>query len=207
MNIAIFSNTKRRLLVGLSSLCFTLLAVASHADNSFDIDQLMQALASTQSGHANFIEKKNIAVLDKPVESSGELFYTAPDRLEKRTLKPKPESMLLEKDKLTVEQRGRKHVLSLQSYPEIAAFIDSIRGTLAGDRKALEKSYKLSLSGTQENWTLTLLPSLEKMKKVVSSITISGVSQQVQTIEIKQADGDSSVMTITPVADTPVSTQ
>jgi len=159
----------------------------------------MQSLATIRSGHASFIEKKSIAILDKPVESSGELFYTAPDRLEKRTLKPKAESMVLDKDKLIVEQRGRKHVLSLQSYPEIAAFIDSIRGTLAGDRRALERSYKLSMIGTQQDWNVTLLPLEDKMKKVVTSINISGSGNTLETIEIKQADGDSSLMMITPL--------
>lgn len=171
----------------------------AHADAPWDLDQLMQSLAATKSGHASFIEKKSIAILDKPVESSGELFYTAPDRLEKRTLKPKAESMVLDKDKLIVEQRGRKHVLSLQSYPEIAAFIDSIRGTLAGDRTALERSYKLNMSGTQQDWDLSLLPLEDKMKKVVSSINISGSGNVLETIDIKQADGDSSVMIITPL--------
>ena len=159
----------------------------------------MQSLAATRSGHASFIEKKSIAILDKPVESSGELFYTAPDRLEKRTLKPKAESMVLDKDNLIVEQRGKKHVLSLQSYPEIAAFIDSIRGTLAGDRKALERTYKLNMVGHQQDWNLSLLPLEDKMKKVVISINISGSGNMLDTIEIKQADGDSSLMMITPL--------
>lgn len=188
----------------LLSLCLLLcglwaIAPISHAETTWDLDQLMQSLATTRTGHASFIEKKSIAILDKPVESSGELFYTAPDRLEKRTLKPKAESMVLDKDKLIVEQRGRKHVLSLQSYPEIAAFIDSIRGTLAGDRKALERNYKLSIIGTQQDWNLSLLPLENKMKKVVTSIDISGSGSTLETIEIKQADGDSSVMTITPL--------
>lgn len=169
----------------------------SHADSAWDIDKLMHSLAAIHSGHASFIEKKSIAILDKPVESSGELFYSAPDRLEKRTLKPKAESMLLDKNALTVEQRGKKHVLSLQNYPEVAAFVDSIRGTLAGDRKALERTYKLSLDGDERNWKLILLPVEDKMKKVVSSISIIGTANTLASIEIKQADGDSSLMTIT----------
>ena len=169
------------------------------AEGDWDIDQLMQSLATSRAGHANFVETKSIAMLDKPVESSGELFFTAPDRLEKRTLKPKAESMLLDKDKLTVEQRGKKHVLSLQNYPEIAAFIDSIRGTLAGDRKALEHTYKLSLDGDEQNWSLTMLPIADKMKKIVTKINIKGVANTLRTIEISQADGDSSLMTITPL--------
>lgn len=197
MNIGLFLNIRSLRLLGL--LLGSLLSFGSHAENSWDLDQLMQTLAATQNGHASFIEKKNIAILDRPVESSGELFYTAPDRLEKKTLKPKPESMVLDKDKLVVEQRGKKHILSLQSYPEIAAFIDSIRGTLAGDRKALEKTYKLSLTGDQKDWKLSLLPLQDKMKKVVTNIHITGSDNLLQTIEIKQADGDSSLMTITPL--------
>jgi len=191
------SNRILSLCLLLCSLCT--IAPTSHAESTWDLDQLMQSLATSKSGHASFIEKKSIAILDKPVESSGELFYAAPDRLEKRTLKPKAESMVLDKDKLIVEQRGRKHVLSLQSYPEIAAFIDSIRGTLAGDRKALERNYKLSITGTQQDWDLSLLPLEDKMKKVVNSINISGYDNMLKTIEIKQADGDSSVMIITPL--------
>ena len=171
-------------------------ASLSHADD-WSLDQLMHTLAETRADHANFVEKKSIAILDKPVESSGELFYTAPDRLEKRTLKPKPESMLLDRGTLTIEQKGRKHVLPLQSYPELAAFIDSIRGTLAGDRLALEHSYQLSLDGTEQDWTLLLTPIDAKMQKVVANIRIAGSHNALRSIAIKQADGDSSLMTIT----------
>lgn len=179
--------------------CILLFAIGSHATSSWDIEQLMQSLAATRSGHASFVEIKSIAILEKPVESSGELFYSAPDRLEKRTLKPKLESMVLDKDKLIVEQRGKKRVLALQNYPEVAAFIDSIRGTLAGDRKALERNYQLNIDGDQKNWNLTLLPIEDKMKKVVAKISIAGSGNVLQTINILQADGDSSQMTITPL--------
>ena len=123
----------------------------------------MRGLAQTRSGHASFVEKKSIAMLDKPVESSGELFYTAPDHLEKRTLKPKPESMMVDGDTLVIERGRQKYRLQLQDYPELAAFIDSIRGTLAGDRKALERNYRLSLDGSAEHWTLQL--AADQMKK------------------------------------------
>jgi outer membrane lipoprotein-sorting protein len=172
----------------------------TQAEEAWGVDALMNTLASTKSGHAAFIERKSIAMLDQPVESSGELFFTAPSYLEKRTLKPKKESLVIDKDKLIVEQRGKKRTLSLQSYPEVAAFIDSIRGTLAGDKKALERAYKLTVDGDESNWHLTLLPLEIKMKKIVETITISGTTNQLQSIVIQQADGDSSQMTITPIA-------
>ncbi|MES2579572.1 MAG: LolA-related protein [Pseudomonadota bacterium] len=195
----ITDNFLQRAIYSLLLLSILLASSISRAESDWDINQLMQVLASVPSGHASFVEKKSIAMLEKPVESSGELFYNAPDRLEKRTLKPKAENMLLDKDKLIVEQRGKKHVLALQNYPEVAAFIDSIRGTLAGDRKSLERTYQLSLEGDAQNWSLILLPIDNKMKKIVAKISIAGSGNALQTIDILQADGDSSRMTITPL--------
>lgn len=197
MRFSFFVQARRALLILSLALTAGMTSVSNAAE--WDIDQLMRTLAQTRSGHASFIEKKSIAILEKPVESSGELFYSAPDRLEKRTLKPKAESMLLNHGTLTIEQKGKQHVLQLQSYPEIAAFIDSIRGTLAGDRKALERTYKLNLEGDEQNWTLMLLPLDAKMKKVVARIRISGERNELRNIEINQADGDSSLMTIVPL--------
>lgn len=185
-----------RLLAGLG-LIFLLMQSAQAA--GWDIDQLMQSMAQIQSGHASFVESKNIAMLDAPILSEGELFYTAPDRLEKRTIKPKAESMVLKGGTLTIEQGRKKHVLQLQRYPEVAAFIESIRATLAGDLPALERTYDLSLSGDSSRWRMEMLPLNENMKKVVQKIEITGEKNMLRTILISQADGDSSLMTITEV--------
>lgn len=175
------------------------MAATSHAA-SWDIDQLMHSLAQTRSGHASFVETKSIAMLEQPIESSGELFYTAPDRMEKRTFKPKPETMVVDGDNLLIERKQQKYRLQLPDYPELAAFINSVRGTLAGDRKALERTYQLSLEGTAQNWTLQLVPVSARMKQVVTRIRIAGVNDEVRSIDIMQADGDSSQMRIEKLA-------
>lgn len=181
------------------ALALMLLPALGHAAD-WGLDQLMRDLAQVRSGRASFIEKKSIALLDQPVESSGELLYSAPDHLERRTLKPKPESVTVDAGTLVIERGRQKHLLQLQDFPELAAFIDSIRGTLAGDRAALERNYQLSLDGTAERWTLQLLPINEKMQAVVRRIRIAGVRDAVRSIEITQADGDSSLMLIEKLA-------
>lgn len=184
-----------RVMRHMPAVLVLMLPAISHAAD-WTIEQLMHGLAQTRSGHASFVEKKSIAMLDRPVESSGELFYSAPDHLEKRTLKPKPELMTVDGDTLLIERGRQKHRLQLQAYPELAAFIDSIRGTLAGDRKALERNYRLSLDGSAVHWTLQLLPTDEKMLAVIKRIRIAGEHDTVLSIAITQADGDSSVMLI-----------
>jgi outer membrane lipoprotein-sorting protein len=160
------------------------------------IAQLMAGLAKHPQGAATFTEKKFISILDRPVESSGELLFIAPARLEKRTLKPKPETLVLDGDILTVERGQRKHVLQLKDYPEVAGMIESIRATLAGDRTALERVYHLALDGSHERWTLVLTPLDPKVGAVIARIRMEGVKDVVRSVEILQADGDRSLMTI-----------
>jgi outer membrane lipoprotein-sorting protein len=187
----------RRLLLLLAMLTAGL---AQAADAPWDVDRLMQALARVSVGRADFVETKTIAMLEKPVVSSGQLFYVAPDKLEKRTLKPRPESMIIEGNTLVIERGRQNMTLSVDSAPELAGFVNSIRGTLAGDRKALERSFALSLEGPPQRWQLTLKPLDQRMAAAVASIRIGGALDDVRSVEILQADGDRSVMTINRIS-------
>jgi outer membrane lipoprotein-sorting protein len=182
------------LLLLTTASTFSTTAVAA-----WDLATLMDDLARHKGGRVRFVEKKYIALLEKPVVSSGEMTYTAPDRLEKRTLQPKPELMVLDRETLTLERGKQKFVLRLSDQPEAQVFVDSIRGTLSGNRAMLERSYALHLSGTRERWTLSLLPSDQRIATLVSRITVGGTRNIVDSIEYLQADGDRAVMSITPV--------
>jgi hypothetical protein len=186
----------RRLLATLALALATTPALAA-----WDIAQLMVELARNPGGQALFTEKKYIALLDKPVVSSGEMRYTAPDFLEKRTLLPRPELLRLDKEAITIERGKQKFTLRLTDQPEIFAFVDSIRGTLSGNRQTLERNYALHLSGNRDNWTLTLSPSNPRIAERLTRITIGGSREQVRSVEYIQADGDRAVMSIDPVAD------
>ena len=171
---------------------------AAVRSDAWTVADLMQLLSRQKTRTATFVEKKYIAALDAPLESSGELLFTAPDRLEKRTLKPRAEAVVLDGDKLLVERsNGRKLHLSLADRPEVSGFVESIRATLVGDRAALERFYSVHLDGTEEQWRLSLRPVQPKMRKIIDEIRIDGARDVVDTIEFLQADGDRSVMTIT----------
>ncbi|SEU37553.1 Outer membrane lipoprotein-sorting protein [Burkholderia cepacia] len=178
-------------------------ARAADAAPAWTLDRLMSTLAQHKSGRATFTETKYLSIATQPVESSGELVFVAPDHLEKHTLSPKPEHLVVDGDMLTVERNSRKYTLALARYPELGAFIDSIRATLAGNRFALEQVYKVALAGRGDDWTLTLTPLDSRMLKVVSTITLDGTRDLLRSVAIRQADGDRSVMRLQPVPANP----
>lgn len=188
-----------RRVVLFALLCLSTAAFAAPAAKAWTLDHLMQTLAGNPGGHATFSETKYLAVLDAPIESRGELVYVAPARLERHTLTPTAESMVLDGDEITLTRAGKTLKLRLRDYPAAAALIGSIRGTLAGDRRALERTYLLTLSGSREAWTLNLLPSDPALAAMVSRIRIDGAGALVHGVEVLQADGDRSVMHIQPL--------
>lgn len=175
------------------------LGLWTSAQAAFDIDQLMSELATQKGGRARFVETRHVALLDKPVRASGEMVFSPPDRLEKRTLLPKPETMVLDKDTLSLERDKRKFSIHLANRPEAQAFVESIRSTLSGNRKALEQDYALALEGESQRWVLTLVPRDETILALLKRITVSGSRNQVRHIEYLQADGDRSEISIDPI--------
>ena len=175
-------------------------AAADTATPEWGVKELMQSLAEVKTAKGKFVERKYLSILSKPLEFSGTLIYTAPSRLEKNTLLPKPESLVLDEDKVTIENKAKnqRRTLSLPDYPVIRAFVESIRSTLAGDLQSLNRFYEISLDGNASQWRLLLKPNERSMQAVVSEIRISGSRNRVDTIEIIEPEGDRSVMTVVP---------
>jgi hypothetical protein len=166
-----------------------------------DLDEVMHLLAMRRHGQVEYVEQHFLAVLDHPLESSGELRYDAPAHLEKRTLLPRPETLVLDGGALTIERGGRRRVVDLHRYPQVLPFIESIRATLAGDRSALERVFHVEFAGSVERWQLILTPLDHQLARVVKQVQIDGRRDQLIRVEIRQPDGDRSLMTLrTPAA-------
>jgi hypothetical protein len=165
-----------------------------------ELDRVMQLLAARRHGEASFVDQHFISLLRRPVESSGELIYDAPNRLEKRTLEPRPETLVLTGDVITVQRGHSSRVLELNSYPQILPFVESIRATLAGDRAGLERVFRLDFAGNLARWTMVLYPRDAQLAKIVSQIQIDGLGDELRKVEIRQPDGDRSLMTLRPHA-------
>jgi outer membrane lipoprotein-sorting protein len=158
----------------------------------------MTELARNGPGTVRFTEVKSSALLKAPIESSGTLSYAAPARLEKHTRRPRDERLIVDRETVVIERaaRGERVELRLADYPAVRASIEGIRGTLAGDLAALRRYYRVELEGAWTDWRLHLLPSDPELAELVRKVLVDGRGARVQRIEILEASGDRSVMTI-----------
>lgn len=182
-------------------LCI-LAASPAQAQTAWGLQQLMQSLAQTPSGTANFTERQTSPVLSVPLTSSGTLSFTAPNYLRKITTSPAPEVFTLDHDQVTLTGGSGTHVFQINQDPRIAGMVEAIRSTLTGDLPKLEQFYAVTLTGDSSNWQLHLLPKGNALTHFLRAITISGTANHITIIDTASADGSDSRMSITP-ADAP----
>lgn len=170
---------------------------------AWELPELMSLLAQNRSGEARFTEQRWVSELGQPLQSSGTLSFVAPDRFTRTTLSPTQESMSVQGNTVVLKRGNRSRTLSLDATPEVAAIVEAVRGTLMGQGDVLRQHFTPRLSGAAAQWTLELVPLEARLAGQVSQVSISGVRQELHTVEIKLADGDRSLMRIEPLKTAP----
>ena len=185
-------------------------ALPARAQATFDIVELMRTLAQVKAGEATFTETRSVAMLERSLQSSGRLRFEAPDTFVRETLKPRREKIAVVGNQVTMSlgsgAGARSRTVPLDSVPEAAVIMEAIRGTLTGNRDAIERHFTPTVTGTPQRWTLELKPREPRLRELVISVRLAGEKAVVREVSVAMADGDRSVMTIEPVMPTPAAT-
>ena len=189
----------RRLTMRVAALAIAVPCAAAAAP-TFDLAQLTAQLARVKAGEASFVEKRRVEILDRTLESSGRLSFRAPDTFVRETLKPRREKLAVSGNLLTMSLGDRSRTVQLDSAPEAAVIVEAVRGTLTGNREALERLFIAEVSGSAERWSLELVPRDMRLRGQVASVRLNGRESMVHEVQVMLADGDRSTMTIEPVS-------
>lgn len=159
----------------------------------------MHALAQAPERRATFRETKRLAALDQPLQSSGTLLYRRPGYLEKATLFPHRERLVVDGDRLTVTLGDEPpRVVDLGGQPAIRALVDALRAPLGGDLATLERGFDVRTEAAFRGWRLELTPRDPATLRIVQRVWIAGAGAEVEAVEIVEAGGDEQVLLIDP---------
>ncbi|MFJ4495916.1 outer membrane lipoprotein carrier protein LolA [Pseudomonas atacamensis] len=168
----------------------TLLAVSSWA-NAFDLQQLSEQLAKPDVIHGQFIQEKHLRALPQPLISKGS-FVLAKNHGLLWLLK----TPLQQDYRITANGIARRDASGWQLLPNKSAGAEQNRlflAVLQGDSSGLQRDFELALSGTAQQWKLTLTPRSMLLKQVFQQINIDG-GTLVQSIELLETQGDSTLL-------------
>jgi len=142
--------------------------------------QITNRLAKTEITQGDFQQEKRLKILRKPLISTGSFTYHQTKGVIWKTLTPVP-SLLLVND---------AHLLTTQGELAVpAAFGKVFKAMLGGDLNQLSDGFSISGSDQKTSWQIELKPKDEQLKKIISSIVLSG-DNELRLLEIQEAGGN-----------------
>ena len=159
-------------------LLFLLSFNLSYADDV--LAQITNRLAKTKITQGDFQQEKRLKILRKPLISTGTFTYHQTKGVIWKTLTPVP-SLLLVND---------AHLLTTQGELAVpAAFGKVFKAMLGGDLNQLSDGFSISGSDQKTSWQIELKPKDGQLKKIISSIVLSG-DNELRLLEIQESGGN-----------------
>jgi len=178
-------------------------AARAAAQDPLRVEDLYAALGREPERLATFTEQRESTLFKAPQKSDGTLRFRAPAWLEKETFHPRHERLRIDGDRVSWEfavERGMNayRSIAIDADPRLAALATSLRATLAGDLAGVQRYFTSDIAGTIGDWSVTLQPRDPIVAAAVARIVLAGRDRELLRVEILEAGGDRTVMTITP---------
>ena len=172
-------------------LCFCLFGTGMAAAQPITTVELQKMLQSAPKVETPFHEQRQSPWLASPVESRG-VVRSLPQGLEKQVQHPKRETWRLLSDRL--EWTGPDGITNKQilfsKAPALAVLSDAMRHVVAGDLLALERDFRITVSGDSTLWTARLQPNSVDVSRHIDHLEIQGAGNQLLVLIVLERKGE-----------------
>ncbi len=176
-------------------LLVSLLMLFSGLSSAFSQQDLIALLQKSQNIQGGFTQQRFLKSLSKPIVSRGKFVLLANKGLLWQMQQPFAVDLRVKKDGI-MQWNGSQWVANnkLGQSEQINLFL----GLLSGDISTLSAQFDLQLSGSSQQWRLTLTPSSLLMKQIFNHIIIKG-DGLVREIELDEKQGDRTLILFSQV--------
>ena len=138
-----------------------------------------------------FSEEKHIALLAKPLRSSGTIYYDRDKGIARTTRAPKPEHVVVTRTTLRFRKGDHTEEIPLDKSKDLKAFALIFPTVLRGERGELERSFDIALYGSDTAWwALAFTPKTDSLRALVRRVVVFGHKAELVALEVVEASGD-----------------
>ena len=157
---------------------------------NISLSQLLAQLNfKSQTAQINYTETRYLHFLNKPLVSTGTLYFHRPNYLEQEVISPQPGGFVINQQQLTITDNNKTYTVKLSDYPNLWAMSTTLQALLTNDLNFLSRYYNSSIIGTLAQWQLQLMPK-PQVNIEISKIIINGKYNQIETITLQFNNGD-----------------
>ncbi|HEU4486010.1 MAG TPA: LolA-related protein [Povalibacter sp.] len=161
--------------IRLLLLLLTATLVQASSADAPDAQALISRLARPAPASVDFTEIRFSPLLRTPVIVSGTLGYEGADTLDRHVVTPYREDTQIRGNAVKVRREGEpERSFALKRAPELQGLLSAFAAMLGGDHAAVERTFEIATSGTDDAWSIELTPRDARLAKRVQTIRIDG---------------------------------
>ena len=181
----------KRILTILLLLCTTTLCTHAQSRQQM-LDVIASATAQIRDMECDFVQTKNIRLLNRSMVSRGHMSYRQPDKLRWEYTTPYTYVFVVNGNKVQILNNKRKDVIDVDRNKMFREIVNIMLSTVAGTCLGDQSSFRTTVTSTQSEYIATLVPQKKDMRQMYANIilhfdTKAGV---VNKIVMNEAKGD-----------------
>jgi outer membrane lipoprotein-sorting protein len=138
-----------------------------------------------------FREDKHIALLARPLHTTGAIYYARDQGIARETRTPRPERVVVTRTALRIRKGGHVEDIPLDKSRDLKAFALIFPTILRGERGELERAFEIGLYGSDAAWwALVFTPKAGSMRALVRRVVVFGRKDQLVALQVVEASGD-----------------
>lgn len=147
-----------------------------------------------------FSDEKRVALLARPLKSSGTIVFDAGKGVARTTHKPKFQQVVVTTTTIKIRTDKKTEEIPLGKSKDLKAFALIVPTLLRGDRAELERSFEIGLYGSDKDWwALAFTPKTDSLRKLVKTVIVFGRKTELVSLQVAEANGDSSTTRLTNI--------
>ncbi len=150
-------------------------------------DKVQKTAQSINSIQSDFIQTKQLSVLDNAIVSEGHLTFKAPNLVKWEYVKPYKNIAIFKDDKLLVNNEGKKDEMDLSSNRMFRSLNALIVNSIKGDMFD-ESQFGISYFKKGQDYLVKFIPKDKRLKKFISSFELFFDKDATQVNEVKMIE-------------------
>ncbi len=189
----------KRTRIILSLLCLLVLSVSAQDTHDLQIKKrIQQAAAAIQTIQCDFIQTKQLKMLNDQLVSKGKLYYQKSDKLRWEYVSPYAYTFILNGHQVLLKRSNRSDVMDAGKNKVFKEIAQIMMSSVTGSALTDNKRFKVSMAEQDGEYVATLWPQQKTMKQTFQKMVLHMPKQQamVTSITLTEKNGDQTIINL-----------
>ncbi len=178
----------------VASVIMTLLPLMVRAQTSqTEIKRKISSVAaSIRSMECDFVQTKNIKMLDEKMVSAGKMYFSGGNKLRWEYSSPYTYTFILNDSKIVISNNSVSNVIDVNRSAMFKEIVRIMMNSVTGRCLTDEKEFAVTITESPSVWIAKMIPQGKEMKKLFKQInlSISRRKSMVTSVELVENSGD-----------------